>query len=118
MKYTYKKRTKVGIIISIVISLLIATMNSCALYRNFNKLSDTIKVYGVFFALLLVIASIGLYLLLIQRKRGLIIAVVAIVINAVYGIIVGESPMLLFVIFLPILYSLLSMSDIFKKLPM
>ena len=118
MKYTYKKGTKVGIIFAIVISLLIATMNSCALYRNFNKLSVAIRVYGVFFALLLVIASIGLYLLLIQRKRGLIIAVVAIVINAVYGIIVGESPMLLFIIFLPILYSLLSMRDIFKELPM
>ncbi|MGN0327684.1 MAG: hypothetical protein ACI4D4_01755 [Lachnospira sp.] len=118
MKYKFKKSTKAGIFIAIVLSLFTATMNSYALYRNYDKLSTAVRIYGVFFALLMVVSVAGLIVCLLQHKIGLIVTVISMIINIIYGVIVGASPMEYILVFLPIVYSCFSMGDAFKKLPL
>jgi hypothetical protein len=102
-KIKYKKGTIIGIVISIVLTLCVAILNTRGLIRNYHKLSNALIIYGILFAVLMLTACIGLVFLLLKRKKGMIICISSLLINFIYGIIVGESPIELIIIFLPII---------------
>ena len=67
----------------------------------------------------MILTIIGLVILLLQkRKRGLFISVVSVIVNIVYSLICGESPFVLIIILLPIVYAVISILKELSELEM
>lgn len=103
---------------AIVLSLGVAVLNTMGMIKNYSKLSTSVIVYGIFFAIFMLLSCVGLIFLLNKRKSGLIICVASLVINFIYGTLVGASPLELIIILLPVIYSVMSMRDVIKDLKM
>lgn len=112
----YKKSTKIGIYIAMVLNAFFAILNTMGLAKNIKTLSSSLIIYSCFFTCFMLITIVGLIFVLKKKKRGFIICIISLMVNMIYGLIVGASLFECLIILLPIIYALFSVGSYLKEL--
>ena len=104
----YKLSTRISVYIAVILSLAMSglTIRSLIVKRNVHSVSVTL--YGIVFVLLLVVSAVSLIVYIYKSKIGIYVSIACLVIIFVYGIIMKGSPLQLILIFLPVIYAMLS----------
>ena len=108
MKNKYKLSTKISVYIAVILSLVMSALSLRSLIVKRNQHSVSVTIYGIVFVLLLVVSAVSLIVYIYKSKIGIYVSIVCLVITFVYGIIMKGSPLQLIIIFLPVIYAMLS----------
>ena len=108
MKNKYKLSTKISVYIAVILSLAMSALSVRSLIVKRNQHSVGVTIYGIVFVLLLVVSAVSLIVYIYKSRIGIYVNIVCLTIIFVYGIIMKESPLQLILIFLPVIYAMLS----------
>lgn len=111
MKKKYKLSTKISVYIAVFLSLAAATLSIRTLIIKGNENSVSAIIYGIVFSLILVISSVSLIIYIYKSKIGIYVSIASLAIIFIYSFFVNGSPLQLIIIFLPVIYAMLSTRD-------